>query len=104
MVDSPGLNDVNGPPAPDQVSPGAWIQEPEPRSPADAAIIEALRRGDEQAFAQLVEEHHASLRRMARLYVASPAIADEVVQDTWLAVIQGLWAFEGRSSLKTWIF
>jgi RNA polymerase sigma-70 factor (ECF subfamily) len=69
----------------------------------DAALVEALRRGDEEAFTRLVDQHHESLRRIARLYVSSPAIADEVVQDTWLAVIQGLWAFEGRSSLKTWI-
>lgn len=70
---------------------------------SDAAVIEALRRGDEEAFARLVEQHHATMRRIARLYVSSQAVADEVVQDTWLAVIQGVWAFEGRSSLKTWI-
>jgi RNA polymerase sigma-70 factor (ECF subfamily) len=70
----------------------------------ESALLEALRRGDEDAFARLVGEHHASLRRVARLYVANTAIADEVVQDTWLGVIRGLWAFEGRSSLKTWIF
>jgi RNA polymerase sigma-70 factor, ECF subfamily len=67
------------------------------------AQIEALRRGDEEAFARLVDQLHASLRRIARLYVTSPAVADEVVQDTWLAVIKGVWAFEGRSSLRTWI-
>jgi RNA polymerase sigma-70 factor (ECF subfamily) len=66
--------------------------------------LDALRRGDEDAFARLVAEHHATLRRVARLYVANAAIADEVVQDTWLGVIRGIWAFEGRSSLKTWIF
>jgi RNA polymerase sigma-70 factor (ECF subfamily) len=70
----------------------------------ECALVEALRRGDEDAFARLVGEHHASLRRVARLYVTSAAIVDEVVQDTWLGVIQGIWAFEGRSSLKTWIF
>jgi RNA polymerase sigma-70 factor (ECF subfamily) len=70
----------------------------------EQAAVEALRRGDEEAFARLVARHHASLRRVARLYVANAAIADEVVQDTWLGVIQGIWAFEGRSSLKTWIF
>jgi len=70
----------------------------------ESDLLDALRRGDEDAFARLVGEHHASLRRVARLYVANAAIADEVVQDTWLGVIRGLWAFEGRSSLKTWIF
>ena len=67
-------------------------------------LLDALRRGDDDAFARLVGEHHAPLRRVARLYVANAAIADEVVQDTWLGVIRGIWAFEGRSSLKTWIF
>ena len=67
-------------------------------------VIEALRQGDEAAFARLVDQYHASLRRMARLYVSNRAVADEVVQDTWLGVIQSMWAFEGRSSLKTWIF
>ena len=70
----------------------------------ESALVDALRRGDEDAFARLVDEHHASLRRVARLYVASTAIVDEIVQDTWLGVIRGIWAFEGRSSLKTWIF
>ena len=73
-------------------------------TPEESALLDALRRGDEAAFARLVGEHHASLRRVARLYVANAAIADEVVQDTWLGVIRGIWAFEGRSSLKTWIF
>jgi RNA polymerase sigma-70 factor (ECF subfamily) len=70
----------------------------------ECALLDALRRGDEDAFARLVRAHHASLRRVARLFVANAAIADEVVQDTWLGVIRGIWAFEGRSSLKTWIF
>jgi RNA polymerase sigma-70 factor (ECF subfamily) len=70
----------------------------------ESVLLDALRRGDEDAFARLVGEHHASLCRVARLYVANAAVADEVVQDTWLGVIRGIWAFEGRSSLKTWIF
>lgn len=69
----------------------------------DVAVIEALRRGDEEAFTRLVQQHHRALQRIARLYVSSPATAEEVVQDTWLAVIRGIWAFEGRSSLRTWI-
>ena len=70
----------------------------------DGSVIDALRRGDEGAFARLIDQYHASLSRVARLYIANRAVADEVVQDTWLGVIQGIWAFEGRSSLKTWIF
>ena len=70
----------------------------------ESALVGALRRGDEDAFGRLVAEHHASLRRVARLYVSNAAVADQVVQDTWLGVIRGIWAFEGRSSLKTWIF
>ena len=76
----------------------------EAASHAEFRVIEALRQGDEAAFARLVDQHHASLRRVAHLYVSNRAVADEVVQDTWLGVIQGMWAFEGRSSLKTWIF
>jgi RNA polymerase sigma-70 factor (ECF subfamily) len=72
-------------------------------SAVDLALVVALRRGDETAFSRLVAEHDSSLRRIARVYVSSQAVADEVVQDTWLGVIQGVWAFEGRSSLKTWI-
>lgn len=73
-------------------------------APDDLSVIEALRRGDEGAFSRLVDQYHPSLRRIARLYISDRAVADEVVQDTWLGVIQGIWAFEGRSSLKTWIF
>jgi RNA polymerase sigma-70 factor (ECF subfamily) len=67
-------------------------------------LCSALRAGDEDAFAQLVSLYHAPLRRLALSYVRSAAVADEVVQETWLAVIRGLPRFEGRSSLKTWIF
>ena len=70
----------------------------------EGQLLEALRRRDEGAFAALVARHHASLRRVARLYVASDALADEVVQETWLAVVTGIDRFQGRSSLKTWIF
>lgn len=67
-------------------------------------LCAALRRGDEEAFRTLVREYHAPLRRLALGYVRSPAVADEVVQETWLGVIQGIGNFEGRSSLRTWIF
>jgi len=74
------------------------------RSPAESQLIEALRAGDEAAFAELVRMYHSSLLRVARIYVASRAAAEEVVQETWEAVLNGIERFEGRSSLKTWIF
>jgi RNA polymerase sigma-70 factor (ECF subfamily) len=67
-------------------------------------LCAALRRRDEGAFESLVARYHASLRRLARSYVRTSAVADEVVQETWLAVIRGIDSFEERSSLKTWIF
>jgi RNA polymerase sigma-70 factor, ECF subfamily len=70
----------------------------------DRATIAALRAGDEEAFAMLVREHNAALLRVARMYVKSRAAAEDVVADTWLGVFRGIDRFEGRSSLKTWIF
>jgi RNA polymerase sigma-70 factor (ECF subfamily) len=71
---------------------------------AEANLLDALRSGDERAFAELVAEYHSSLVRVARTYVSTLASAEEVVQETWLAVLKGLDHFEGRSSLRTWIF
>lgn len=71
---------------------------------AERALLAALRRGDEAAFASLVDRHHSALVRLARQYVSSSAAAEEVAQDTWLAVLSGIDRFEGRSTLKTWIF
>jgi RNA polymerase sigma-70 factor, ECF subfamily len=67
-------------------------------------LCAALRRGDESAFSTLVSLYHAPLRRLALSYVRSAAVADEVVQETWLGVIRGIHGFEERASLKTWIF
>lgn len=67
-------------------------------------LLARLRRGDEGAFDELVTKHHGALIRMAMGYVADREVAEEVVQDTWMAVIQGFGRFEGRSSLRTWIF
>lgn len=67
-------------------------------------LVEALRKGDEAAFEQLIRMYHASLLRVARLYVSSRSVAEEVVQETWVGVLNGIARFEGRSSLKTWIF
>jgi RNA polymerase sigma-70 factor (ECF subfamily) len=70
----------------------------------DAALVAALRAGDERAFAQLVERYHASLVRVARQYVATQEIAEDVAQDAWLGLLRGLDGFEGRSSLRTYLF
>src|SRR4051794_32188140 len=69
----------------------------------DAALLERLRAGDEDAFRELVTEHGSFLMRLVMMHVPSHAIAEEVVADTWLAVLTGLDRFEGRSSLRTWI-
>jgi RNA polymerase sigma-70 factor, ECF subfamily len=70
----------------------------------ERALVAALRRGEEAAFVELVARHGASLLRLARTFVRDRAVAEEVVQETWLAVLDGIDRFEGRSSLKTWIF
>jgi RNA polymerase sigma-70 factor (ECF subfamily) len=67
-------------------------------------LLEALRAGDEEAFRVLVREYQPSLVRVARMYVPTQAAAEEVAAETWLAVLNGLDRFEGRSSLRTWIF
>jgi RNA polymerase sigma-70 factor (ECF subfamily) len=71
---------------------------------ADASLLRRLRDGDERAFVALVERYHSTMLRVALAYVPSPAVAEEVVQDTWLAVLRGLARFEERSSLRTWLF
>ncbi len=75
-----------------------------PVSTDEAALVERLRGREEAAFSTLVSRYHASLLRVARLYVPSHAVAEEVVQETWLGVLQGIDRFEGCCSLKTWIF
>jgi len=70
----------------------------------DMQLVEALRAGDEAAFSYLLDHYHNALIRTALLYVSSRAVAEEVAQETWLGVLQGIQRFEGRSSLKTWLF
>src|SRR3954470_13432079 len=70
----------------------------------DAAVIAALRARDERVFAELMRMYNASLLRVALIYVATRAVAEDVVQETWIGVLKGIDRFEGRSSLKTWIF
>ena len=77
----------------------------EPAAPgSDLEIVRALRAGDETAFMMLVDRYQPSMLRIARMYVSSRAVAEEVVGDAWVGVLRGLDGFEGRSSLRTWIF
>jgi len=73
-------------------------------SAADLRLVEALRRGDEAAFTSLIKAHHAAMLRLAQIFVSDRATAEDVVQEAWIGVLRGLDRFEGRSSLKTWIF
>ena len=70
----------------------------------DAVLVKALAASDQDAFAYLLDRYHPSLLRLAQQYVPSRAVAEEVVQETWLAVIEGIDRFEQRSSVKTWLF
>jgi RNA polymerase sigma-70 factor, ECF subfamily len=70
---------------------------------ADEDLVARARGGDEEAFTELVRRYSPALLRLARTYVASQAVAEEVVQETWLGVLRGLERFEGRSSFKTWL-
>jgi RNA polymerase sigma-70 factor (ECF subfamily) len=70
----------------------------------DGVLVEKLRGGDEAAFRELVQRYQPRLVRLAESTVGSRAVAEEVTQDTWLAVVKGVERFEGRSSFKTWLF
>ena len=75
-----------------------------PASDEDSRVIAALRAGDEDAFAVLVERYSGQLQRLAYVYVKDRHVAEEVVQETWIGLLQSIHRFEGRSSLKTWLF
>jgi RNA polymerase sigma-70 factor (ECF subfamily) len=72
--------------------------------PADDVLVAGLRAGDEEMFACVLNGWSGSMLRLARSFVSTAASAEEVVQDTWLAVVQGIERFEGRSSLQTWVY
>jgi RNA polymerase sigma-70 factor (ECF subfamily) len=69
----------------------------------ELAVVARLRAGDEQAFEALMTRHYATMLAVARTYVRSQAVAEEVVQEAWVGLLQSLDRFEGRSSLKTWL-
>lgn len=75
-----------------------------PPAADDQALVAAAREGDESAFEAIVDRYHRSLVQVAQRYVRDRVVAEEVAQETWLAVLEGIERFEGRSSLKTWIF
>ena len=75
-----------------------------PTADPDAALLAGLRTGDEDAFRELVARHGPSLLRHARTFVRSAAAAEDVVQETWLAVLTGVERFEGRALLRTWLY
>ena len=70
----------------------------------DGAVVVALRAGEERVFIDLVQRYQRPLLRLAQTFVPSQAVAEEVVRDTWIAVIKGIDRFEGRSNLRTWVF
>lgn len=70
----------------------------------EGALVTALKAGDESAFASLVEQHTPAMLRIARGYVATQEVAEDVVQETWIALLKGIDGFESRSSLRTWLF
>lgn len=70
----------------------------------DAGLLDRLRSGDEEAFVILVGRYRDAMLRLAAGYVPSLAVAEEVVQDAWIGVLRGLSGFEGRSSVRTWLF
>jgi RNA polymerase sigma-70 factor (ECF subfamily) len=80
------------------MSPARAIARP------DLELVQALKDGDEAVFAELVDAWSPGLMRMAQMFVRDRAVAEEVVQETWIAVLRGIDRFEGRSSLKTWVF
>jgi RNA polymerase sigma-70 factor (ECF subfamily) len=71
---------------------------------SDERVLTALRAGDERTFRELFARHYPGMKRVARGFVSSDAVAEDVVQETWLAVVAGIERFEGRSALTTWIF
>jgi RNA polymerase sigma-70 factor (ECF subfamily) len=70
----------------------------------ETQLVAALRAGDEAAFRELIRMYGGGMLRVAQMYVSSRAVAEEVVQEAWLGVLKGIDRFEGRSSLKTWLF
>jgi RNA polymerase sigma-70 factor, ECF subfamily len=96
----PGTTDTTSSPSTMRASlPAASVAPAE-----DMHLVEKLREGNETAFVSLIDRHSASMLHLAMIYIPNRAVAEEVVQEAWVGVLHGLKRFEGRSSLKTWIF
>jgi RNA polymerase sigma-70 factor (ECF subfamily) len=80
-----------------------WPRSRKPSADEDLQLLVRLRSGDEDAFVTLVSRNHDAMLRLARTFVHSHAVAEEVVQETWVGVLRGIDRFEGRSSLRTWL-
>jgi RNA polymerase sigma-70 factor (ECF subfamily) len=80
-----------------------WSRARAKAADEELALLHRLRSGDEDAFVTLVSRHHDPMLRLARTFVHSHAVAEEVVQETWLGVLRGIDRFEGRSTLRTWL-
>jgi RNA polymerase sigma-70 factor (ECF subfamily) len=80
------------------------VHTTDPALASDDELLDALRLGDERAYIALVRRYGGLMQRVALNYVRTPAVAEEVVQETWCAVLTGLERFEGRAALKTWLF
>lgn len=87
----------------DQIDPKGPRQELEKQTD-EQELVDGLISGNEVCFISLVEKYHHSMQRIAMLYVHDPILAEEIVQETWMGVLRRIKGFEGRSSLKTWIF
>jgi RNA polymerase sigma-70 factor (ECF subfamily) len=90
-------------PVPSAAQAPSPVSTAQPTTGSEQDLIRRLRAGDEEAFAELVRRYHRLMLRVARGYVRSDAVAEEVVGEAWLAVVRGIDRFEGRSSVKTWL-
>jgi RNA polymerase sigma-70 factor (ECF subfamily) len=88
----------------DEQSISGGFREEKVASADDWHLVALLRSGDEASFVCLIDNYHSAMLRLAMIFVPKRMVAEEVVQETWMAVLEGLSRFEGRSSLKTWIF
>src|SRR5689334_11218148 len=96
----PAAVSSGGPHVPDEAQGGALAL----LSAEDRALVERLRAGDERTFLAMVEKSHRTMVRVALGYVSSEAVAEEVVQEAWIGILQGLDKFEGRCPLRAWMF